>query len=253
MNVAAIQSDIVWEDPQANFERLAPRIAAAAQAGAELVVLPEMFACGFSMNTASVREPPDGPTPRFLHRMAEEHGIWICGSFPQLATPTAERPHNTLLLAGPGGVAHRYHKIHPFSLAREHEHYQAGAEPLTVPVHGVRVTFFICYDLRFADEFWDTARHTDAYVVVANWPDRRREHWRTLLRARAIENQAYVVGVNRVGTGNDLEYGGDSAIIDPWGEILVEARKDATILLAEIDPSRTADARDKLPVMRDRR
>lgn len=252
MNVAAIQSDIAWEDPHQNFERLAPEIARAARAGAQLVVLPEMFACGFSMNTAGIREPADGPTPRFLARMAAEHGLWICGSFPQIE-PGAERPHNTLLLHGPGGEAHRYHKIHPFSLAREHEHYLAGTEFLTVAVHGVRVTFFICYDLRFADEFWHTAQRTDAYVVVANWPERRREHWRTLLRARAIENQAYVVGVNRVGTGNGLDYAGDSAIIDPWGEILVEARKDPAILLAEIDAARVADARAKLPFLPDRR
>jgi predicted amidohydrolase len=252
MNVAAIQSDIAWEHPQENFERLAPLIARAARAGAQLVVLPEMFACGFSMNTATIREPADGATSRFLARMAAEHRLWICGSFPQLG-PGAERPHNTLLLCGPGGEAHRYHKIHPFSLAREHEHYQAGADFLTVPLHGVRVTFFICYDLRFADEFWRTARETDAYVVVANWPDRRREHWRTLLRARAIENQAYVVGVNRVGSGNGLDYAGDSAIIDPWGETLVEARKDPTILLGEIDAARVADARTKLPVIPDRR
>ena len=256
MKVAAIQTDITWEDPHANFERLAPRVAAAAATGASLVVLPEMFACGFSMNTGRIREPADGPTPRFLHQMAREHQVWICGSYPETVQPAgndASRPHNTLLLAGPGGEAHRYHKIHPFSLAQEHEHYSAGTTYLTVPLHGLQVTFFICYDLRFADEFWATAKQTDAYVVVANWPDRRREHWRTLLRARAIENQAYVVGVNRVGNGNGLDYAGDSAIIDPWGEVLIEARKDPTILLADLDPARVADARDTLPVLRDRR
>lgn len=253
MRVAALQTDIAWEDPRANFERLAPEIAAAAAAGAGLVVLPEMFACGFSMSTASVREPADGPTPRFLEQMARDHGVWICGSYPELADARAGRPHNTLLLAGPGGELHRYHKIHPFSFAGEHEHYQAGAEHVTVPVHGVRLTLFICYDLRFADEFWATARATDAYVVIANWPARRREHWRTLLRARAIENQAYVIGVNRVGTGNDIEYAGDSAIVDPWGEALVEARKDPALLLCEIHAARVAEARDKFPVLQDRR
>lgn len=258
MKVAAIQTDISWEDPQQSFQRLAPRIAAAAATGAALVVLPEMFACGFSMNTARIREPAGGPTSRFLHQMAREHQVWICGSYPEAGEAgetgdTGGRPHNTLLLAGPGGEAHRYHKIHPFSLAREHEHYSAGTDYLTVPLHGLRVTFFICYDLRFADEFWATATQTDVYVVVANWPDRRREHWRTLLRARAIENQTYVVGVNRVGTGDGLDYAGDSAIIDPWGEVLVEARKDPTILLADLDPARVTDAREKLPVLRDRR
>jgi predicted amidohydrolase len=252
MNVAVIQSDIAWEDPPANFERLTPLITRAAHAGAELVVLPEMFACGFSMNAAGICEPADGATARFLLCMAAAHRIWICGSFPELA-PGAERPHNTLLLAGPGGEEHRYHKIHPFTLAREHEHYEAGTDFLTVTIHGVRLTFFICYDLRFADEFWRTAQQTDAYVVIANWPERRREHWRTLLRARAIENQAYVLGVNRVGAGNGIDYAGDSAIIDPWGEILIEARKDPAVLFGAIDAARVTDARDKLPVIPDRR
>lgn len=253
MRVAALQTDIAWEDPRANFERLAPEIAAAAAAGAGLVVLPEMFACGFSMNTAGIREPTDGPTPRFLEHMAREHGLWICGSYPELADERAGRPRNTLLLAGPGGERHRYHKLHPFTFAREHEHYDPGAEHVTVRVHDLRLTLFICYDLRFADEFWATARATDAYVVIANWPARRREHWRTLLRARAIENQAYVIGVNRVGTGSGIDYAGDSAIIDPWGEVLVEARKDPALLLGEIDPARVTEARDKFPVLQDRR
>ncbi|WP_428261273.1 carbon-nitrogen family hydrolase [Haliangium sp.] len=251
MKIAALQTDIVWERPQHNFDQLAPTVAAAAAAGAELVILPEMFACGFSMDTAAVREPPDGPSAAFLRRTARAHGLWICGSFPEL--DGGDRPYNTLLLAGPGGETHRYRKLHPFTFAREHEHYQAGADFLTVTIAGVRTSFFICYDLRFADEFWTLADATDAYVVIANWPERRREHWRTLLRARAIENQAYVIGVNRVGEGSGLMYTGDSAVIDPWGETLVEARKDPTTLLAEIDPARVAEARTKFPVLADRR
>ena len=110
-------------------------------------------------------------------------------------------PSNTLLLAGPQGQLHRYRKLHPFSFAGEHEHYAAGTELLQVELLGLRCSFFICYDLRFANEFWSLAENTDLYVVVANWPARRREHWTSLLRARAIENQAYVAGVNRVGPG----------------------------------------------------
>jgi predicted amidohydrolase len=252
MRVAAIQSDIAWEDPGANFERLRPWLAAAAAAGARLVALPEMFACGFSMETERVREAPGGPSARFLQEQARAHGLWVCGSIPELP-PGAPRPWNTLLLAGPGGELHRYRKLHPFTFAREHEHYQAGSEFVTVDVEGVRFSLFVCYDLRFADEFWCRAGATDAYIVVANWPDRRRHHWTTLLAARAIENQAYVVGVNRVGRGGGLEYSGDSRIIDPWGEVLAAAAGGETMILADVDAAVVRDAREKFPVLADRR
>ena len=253
MRVAAIQSDIVWEDPQANFERLRPWIAAAAAAGARLVVLPEMFACGFSMATEHVREPPDGPSARFLEEQAKAHGLWICGSMPE-SPEGAPKPFNALVLASPAGkVLHRYHKIHPFSFAREHEHYATGEGHVTVDVEGLRCSLFICYDLRFADEFWGRADATDAYIVVANWPERRRRHWTTLLQARAIENQAYVVGVNRVGHGSGLDYSGDSRIIDPWGEILAAGAGGETMLLADLSPDAVRDAREKFPVLKDRR
>jgi predicted amidohydrolase len=252
MRVAAIQSDIVWEDPRANFERLRPWVAAAAAAGARLVALPEMFACGFSMKTERVREPVGGPSASFLEEQARANGLWVCGSIPELP-PGADRPFNTLVLAGPRGELHRYRKLHPFSFAREHEHYQAGTEHVTVDVEGLRCSLFVCYDLRFADEFWVRARDTDAYIVVANWPERRRHHWTTLLAARAIENQAYVIGVNRVGRGSDLDYSGDSRIIDPWGETLAAAAGAETMLVAEVDPAVVRDAREKFPVLADRR
>lgn len=251
MKIAGIQSDIVWEDPQANFAKLRPQIQAAAAAGARLVVLPEMYACGFSMNTAAIAEPPDGPSSAFLAEMARTHGVWVAGSVPQQSGEG--RPQNVLVVAGPDGQAHDYAKIHPFTFSGEHEHYDAGTEHVTLTVEGVRLTLFICYDLRFADEFWQRAHDTDAYIVVANWPKKRRDHWTTLLRARAIENQAYVVGINRVGTGGALEYSGDSRVFDPWGEPIAAAAMAETLLLADLDPAVVADARAKFPVLSDRR
>lgn len=253
MKVAALQTEIVWESPEANFARLAPQIAAAAQTGARLIVLPEMYACGFSMNTAVIAEPPEGPSVAFLRAQAREHGVWLCGSVPERASADAEQPANTLVFAGPSGELHRYRKRHPFSFANEHLHYQAGDATLTFALEGVRTSAFVCYDLRFADDFWALAEQTDLYVVVANWPERRREHWKTLLRARAIENQAWVIGLNRVGEGGGIVYSGDSMIIDPWGEIVVAASRDEAVLLANIDPARVADAREKFPVLKDRR
>jgi predicted amidohydrolase len=252
MRVAGIQLDTVWEDPQRSFERARPWIAAAAAAGAKLVVLPEMFACGFSMATERIAEALDGPSTAFLREQAQAHGVWICGSVPEHG-PDAPRPYNTLVLCDPTGFAHRYRKIHPFTFAGEHEHYQAGSEHVTVVVEGVRCTLFVCYDLRFADEFWAKALDTDCYVVVANWPARRRLHWTTLLQARAIENQAYVIGVNRVGVGAELDYSGDSRVVDPWGEPIAQAASIETMIIAEVDPAVVADARARFPVLRDRR
>ncbi len=254
MKVAAIQHDIVWEDPPANFERLAPRIADAAQDGARLVVLTEMFSTGFSMHTERIAEPVDGPSVRFLVEQALRHEVWVCGSVPEVH-PGDDRPSNCLVLAAPDGSVHRYRKIHPFTYGGEHEKYMSGEQRVTVDVEGVRCSLFVCYDLRFADEFWDLAPDTDCYVVVANWPAARRDHWRTLLRARAIENQAYVVGVNRVGTGGRLEYAGDSAVIGPFGEILAEAETGGAeeILFADVDPAVVTSTRAEYPFLVDRR
>jgi predicted amidohydrolase len=253
VKVAAIQHDIVWEDPAANFERLAPRIAEAARDGARLAVLTEMFSTGFSMRTERTAEPVDGPSAQFLVRQAAEHDIWVCGSVPEVQAGD-DRPANTLVLAGPDGTVHRYCKIHPFTYGGEPEKYASGDELVTVDVDGVRCSLFVCYDLRFADEFWPLAPTTDCYVVVANWPASRREHWCTLLRARAVENQAYVVGVNRVGEGGKLEYAGDSAVIGPFGEELAVADDPVeTTLYADVDPQHVRKVREQYPFLPDRR
>ncbi len=252
MRIAALQSDIAWEDPPANFARLDNWIATAAAGGARLLALPEMFACGFSMNTSAIAEPPEGPTYRFMAAQATEHGLWIAGSFPELE-PGHDKPSNTLLVVGPEGQDHRYRKIHPFSFAGEDRHFRAGDRFVQVEIEGLRITLFVCYDLRFADEFWVTAEATDAYLVVANWPQPRRHHWITLLQARAIENQAYVIGVNRVGEDQNLSYTGDSHIVDPMGQVLASASGQETLLFADVDPKVVAETRRKLPFFPDRR
>jgi predicted amidohydrolase len=252
MRVAAIQHDIAWEDPKANFAALAPRIAGAAGAGARLIVLTEMYATGFSMNTEVTAEPVGGPATSFLVEQAQHHDAWVAGSVAE-RVDAAERPFNTLVLAAPNGAVHRYRKIHPFTHSGEHEHFRAGRDHVTVDVEGLRVTLFVCYDLRFADEFWTTAAGTDVYVVPANWPDTRREHWRTLLRARAIENQAYVIGVNRVGMGGRLTYVGDSMIVDPMGEVLASAAGGEALLVCDVDAATVAATRDRFRFMQDRR
>ena len=172
--------------------------------------------------------------------------------------PTRDRddahPVNRFLLVGPDGSRHHYDKLHPFTFADEHEHYRPGHRPVTVEVDGLRVSLFVCYDLRFANAFWDRAADTDVYLVVANWPESRRHHWRTLLLARAIENQAYVVGVNRVGVADGLTYSGDTVIVDPMGEVLAEGVDHTeSIVVADVDPERVAEVRDIYRFLPDRR
>ena len=253
MKVAAIQHDVAWEDPTATFALVEPMLAHAAAEGARLAVLTEMFATGFSMDTDRIAEPRNGPSVMFLAEQAARHDMWVCGTVPERGAP-GERPANTFVLAAPDGTVHRYAKIHPFSYSGEHEHYRAGDAFVTVDVDGLRCSLFVCYDLRFADEFWALAPVTDCYLVPANWPAKRRHHWRTLLRARAIENQAYVVGVNRVGEGGGLEYSGDSAIIGPFGEELVDgADVGEAVLVADVDAGHVAEVRARFPFLADRR
>jgi len=254
VKVAAIQHDIAWEAPEENFARLAPRIGEAAAAGAALVLLSEMYATGFSMATERVGEAIDGPSTRFLVEQASAHRVWVGGTLPERSA-AEDRPANVFVLAGPDGAVHRYAKIHPFTYGREHEHYAAGTTTCTVPVDDLRASLFVCYDLRFADSFWAVAPGTDVYLVPANWPAARRRHWQALLVARAIENQAYVVGVNRVGAdGNGLDYAGDTVVIDPLGEIVAAAPEgEEAVVLADLDPAEVRRVRARFPFLADRR
>ena len=257
LRIAAIQHDIVWNDRDANFERLTPMIGRAVGAGAQLVLLTETFSVGFGFDTPDfATEPEGGPSSQFLSDQAARHGVWVGGSCPEIradAPADDQRPSNSFVLAGPDGTQHRYRKIHPFSFAGEDRVVRPGTELVTVVVGGVRVSMFVCYDLRFADEFWALAHDTDVYLVPANWPAARREHWMTLLRARAIENQAYVVGVNRVGSGGGIDYTGDTRIVDPLGELLATGSREETIVLADVSTEHVAAVRDRFRFLADRR
>ena len=256
MRVAAIQHDIAWCDREANFAHIAPLIAGAAGAGARLILLSETFSTGFATDRDDLGEPEGGPSSQFLAEQARQHGVWVAGSCPEIAAdaPTdAQRPYNTLVLVSPDGEQHRYRKIHPFTYGGETKYFNAGDQFVTVDVEGLRVSLFVCYDLRFADEFWQLADDTDVYLVPANWPEARRLPWMALLQARAIENMAYVIGCNRVGSGNGLPYSGDSRIIDPLGEILASAAQSESILLADISAERVAEVRDRFRFLQDRR
>ena len=251
MRVAAIQHDIVWEQAEQTREHVRPMIAKAAAEGARMIVLAEMYATGFSMQPERIAEDEGGPNEQFLLEQAAEHDAYLIASIAQRGPDGNFR--NNAVLARPDGSVTRYAKIHPFSFAGEHERYTAGTSHCTVEVDDLRVSLFVCYDLRFADEFWVLAPETDVYVVPANWPTPRHEHWRALLRARAIENQAYVVGVNRVGTVKDLPHAGGSAIVDPLGVTLAGDPEGEAVLCADIDPVTVREVRTRFPFLADRR
>jgi len=250
MKIALLQTDIAWEDVSENHRRAAKMLAEAASGGARLAILPEMFNTGFSMDSLRIAQPPGGPSESFLRDQAKALNLWILASIPESGEPA---PRNMALLVSPRGDVTRYAKIHPFSYAGEHEHYAAGERVVTADVEGLRVTPFVCYDLRFPEPFRLAAPDTDLFAVVANWPDERREHWRTLLRARAIENQAYVAGVNRVGDGGRLHYAGDSAVLSPLGETLAEGADEEMVLIADVDPGSVQKLRTRFPALNDRR
>lgn len=251
MRVAVIQHDIAWEDAATTRSRLEGPLATAAAGGARLIVLTEMFATGFSMHTDRTAETIDGPSVTWMQRQAADHGAWVAGSLP-IRDAGHDRPTNSLLVVGADGIQARYDKLHPFSYGGEHEHFRPGTDDVTVTLDGVRWHLSVCYDLRFADQYWRVAPEVDAYLVVANWPAARRAHWQSLLPARAIENQAFVVAANRVGSAGKLDYAGDSRIIDPLGEVRAAGAGAETILQGEIDAATVTDVRETLPFLPDR-
>jgi omega-amidase len=250
MRLALVQMDIAWEDVAENHRRASRHLESAKAGGARLAILPEMFSTGFSMDAARIAQLPGGPSERFLREEARRLDLWILASVPEQGEPA---PRNMAMLVSPAGEVVRYAKIHPFSYAGEHRVYAAGDRVVTADVEGVRVTPLVCYDLRFPEPFRTAAAETDLFVVVANWPDQRREHWRALLRARAIEDQAYVAGVNRSGDGNGLHYAGDSAVIAPLGETLVEADDSEQVVFADVEPEVVKKLRTRFPALEDRR
>ena len=260
MRFAVVQHDIVWEDRAANFARLAPQVARAAGAGAEFVLLSETFSTGFSM-TPGIGEPEGGPSARFLQEQAAEHGVWVAGSCPEVAPDTggegggdAALPYNSFVLAGPDGTVHRYRKLHPFTHGGEHERFRAGEKPVTVEVGGLRVTPFICYDLRFPELYRHAAKlGTDLFLTIASWPAPRTNHWVALLQARAIENQAFVLGNNRCGADPKLSYDGRSLIVDYAGNVLADAGGQPGLISAELDVAGLRAWREKLPFLADMR
>ncbi|MFT5603841.1 MAG: omega-amidase [Paracoccaceae bacterium] len=246
MKIAALQSALYWQDRDANLAHFSERLNSIADT--DLVVLPEMFSTGFSMAPEHIAEPADGPTLHWLREQAHDRNIAITGS---VAVHDQGAHYNRLYWVSPEGDSY-YDKRHLFRMAGEHKHYNAGSVRKIVTYKGFRVCLQICYDLRFP-VFCRNRNDYDLLVFVANWPASRRHAWTSLLTARAIENQCYVVGLNRVGKdGNGIAYSGDSVILDYLGQPLAQTAPDAPAALAtELSLDELQSFRDKFPAMLD--
>ncbi len=219
LRVALGEYDIGWHDPDTSLDRAARIVTEAATRGARLVVLPEMCTSGFTMDVDNFAEALCGEHVSRLAGMAGSNNVWLIAGVPMRA-PDRSGPvarNGALVFAPTGVLSASYYKQRLFAFADEHRVYQAGHEPVVIDIEGVRVSPFICYDLRFPELFRRVATKVDLMVVIASWPAARRTHWDVLLRARAIENQCYVMGVNRTGQGGAVTYDGGSAAYDPWG------------------------------------
>lgn len=253
MDLACCQFDIAWEDKPANYRRVEALVAAASLVPGTLLLLPEMFATGFTMRAEAVAEPIDGPTSRFLGDLARRHEIFVQAGVV-VSGEGETRPRNEALVFSPDGrLLARYAKMHLFSFAGEPEHYAAGASLTKFCWHDAQVAPAICYDLRFPELFRAaTVRGVDLFTVIACWPASREEHWLALLRARAIENQCYLAAVNRCGSDPPgLAYAGRSQIIDPRGTVLMDAGSGEGIIRANVDLQGQRRYRQEFPALAD--
>lgn len=248
LHITLIQPDIVWEDKPANLLHYEELIAGIS-GPRHVVVLPEMFSTGFSMAPEKLAEAMTGDTVRWMIRIATTNRCILTGS---LIIEDNGAYYNRMLWVQPDGQIHYYDKRHLFGYAHEDEHYTPGERRTIVQVNGWRINLQVCYDLRFPVWARNTNEEYDVLLYVANWPDRRALAWKTLLQARAIENQCYVVGVNRVGTdAKGLNYSGDSSVFGPLGEPLWQHSHTEAVHMVTLDADTLQQTRTNLPFLKD--
>lgn len=252
LTITIIQSNIFWEDKEANLKMFQQKIESIKEK-TEIVILPEMFNTGFSMKPELFAEKMDGETVQWMKKIAAEKKIILTGS---VMIEEDGKFYNRLIWMLPNGEYGKYDKRHLFAYAHENEHYAAGNKKLIASVKGWKINLQVCYDLRFP--VWarqppgELENKYDLLVNVANWPEKRSLAWKTLLRARAIENQCFVAGVNRVGKdGDDISYNGGSTIIDPLGEIIYEKDKQEDVCTYTLEKENVTETRNRFPFWRD--
>ena len=245
LNVSLIQTNLVWENPQANFKNFAEKINTLKDLP-DLIILPEMFNSGFSMNFS---EKSPSESLNWMTKLSKQIQSAFYGS---VAISEGKSCFNRGCFVKPNGEQTFYDKKHLFKYGKEHETYTPGSEPITVTYKNWNIRPLICYDLRFPVWSRNTAPYYDLLIYVASWPSSRIEAWKTLLKARAIENQCYVVGVNRLGQdGNGLSYNGQSLIIDYAGEILTDSKENDEIYSTTLSLENLQTFRAKYPFLAD--
>ena len=251
MHIAAVQLDTRWEDRAANHARVRQLLASVDLPAGTLVVLPEMFDTGFSMNTQITDPGERSISEDFCRRLAAERNVAVLAG---VVARTAEGgvANEAVAFSPNGNELVRYRKMQPFTPSGEAVHYVAGTAYASFEWQRVRIAPFVCYDLRFPELFRPAARDgVECFIVVANWPEKRGEHWVRLLQARAIENQAFVLGVNRCGSDPGFRYDGRTSLFDPHGHPIMQAGPEEQVILTEIDPKEARSWREQFPALRD--
>jgi Predicted amidohydrolase len=252
MKIALSQMNIKWEDKDKNKAKVLAFINEAKELNVELIVFPEMTLTGFSMNVEKIAESNRGETIQWFENIAKCHNINI--GFGVVEKTESEFGKNKFIIINDEGVIiSDYTKLHPFSYGLEDKYYKSGDSIELSKVNDFTVATFICYDLRFPEVFQLASNQAQLIIVAANWPQSRKEHWITLLKARAIENQCYILGVNRVGNGNNIYYSGNSMVVAPDGSILIEIEDEEKLLIYDIDIKESLDLRNVFPVKKDRK
>lgn len=254
MRVALGQIDMVWEDKEASLNKVENMVKEAAAESADIIVFPEMTLTGFSMNLKEIGEDAScAQSLEQVKKIAMQNNIAAGFGWPALPEPGHQKGTNRFTVIGSDGdILADYKKIHPFTYGGESDVYEGGSRIVTFPFSGHTISLFICYDLRFPELFHIASKNADVIFVIANWPANRSVHWTTLIRARAIETQSYVVGVNCYGLRDNMYYSGDSLAVDSIGNILGQISGREGVLICDID-NRAWSLRDKFNVRKDRR
>jgi predicted amidohydrolase len=249
--VHGVQLDCVWENKEANFAKVRALLAGARPLAGGLIIVPEMFATGFSCALALTIEPADGPTTCFLREIAATYQCAVIGG---VVTPgsNGKGRNQALAIAPDGTLLACYTKMRPFSFGGEADVHEFGEAPVTFEWAGLKIAPLICYDLRFPEVARQAvALGAEVIAYIAAWPIKRQHHWVTLLQARAIENQAYLIGVNRCGTDPQFTYSGRSLVVDPHGIIIADAAEQERVVRAELTPAIVQDWRAQFPALKD--
>lgn len=251
MRIALAQIDVAWENKENTKEICNEFIKKASKNGVNLIVFPEMTLTGFSMNVNKIGEDKFETVEWFKKKSLEFNIYCVFGFVEKLKNGKGK---NNLSICSPdNSEILRYSKIHPFSYGKEDKYYVSGNDLKYCSIENFKCSTFICYDLRFPEIFQAAGKKADIIIIIANWPKSRREHWVTLLKARAIETQCYIAAVNRVGEGNGLYYSGDSMVVDPYGKVVVTEKDNEKLLVCDLDINIVKTCRNEFKFKQDRK